>query len=486
MPEADALAALRVPLGLLLIVYTIGMYALSFWARGRIHNAEDYVVAGRRLPFSLAWATLLATWFGAGTLLTAADEVRSGGLERAALDPFGAGLCLILAGLFFAGPLWRMGLLTVSDFFRRRFGPRAELLSALIMVPSYFGWIAAQFVALAGVLHLLFGVDMAAGIAIVAVVGTGYTLLGGMWSVTLTDAVQMSLVILGLGVLGWEAMAGLGGGSLAVGWQRLVTETPPEMLAVVPAHDLVGWLSVLTVGALGNLPGQDLMQRVFSARSPGVARAACVAAGAGYLLIGLIPLMLALASRLVFPEDTGRAILPALAHLFLSPMAAALFLLAIVSAVLSTIDSALLSPATVLAQNVAAPLLGLEGEPGLGVHQSAVGLVALASLALAYAGESAYSLLESSYELTLVGLFVPLALGLHRPPGREAPAVAAMVGGVGVWLLHSLLGWDAFLAPWLEPRGWSVPVSLAATAVSLVAWLLFLRGGRSHSSVQST
>ena len=471
MPEAEALAALRVPLGLLLVVYTIGMYALSLWARRRIHTAEDYVVAGRRLPFSLAWATLLATWFGAGTLLTAADEVREGGLHRAALDPFGAGLCLILAGLLFAGPLWRMGLLTVSDFFRRRFGPRAELVSALVMVPSYFGWIAAQFVALAGVLELLFGLDLAVGIALVAVVGTGYTLLGGMWSVTLTDAVQMALVVVGLGVLAIEALAAVGDGGVVAGWHRLLTETPPEMLAIVPSHDLIGWLAVLAVGALGNLPGQDLMQRVFAARSPGVARAACLAAGGGYLVIGLVPLLLALVSRLLFPEDSARAILPALAHLFLSPAVAAVFLLAIVSAVLSTIDSALLSPATVLAQNVVAPALGRDGHPGLGLHRAAVVAVALASLVLAYLGESAYSLLEASYELTLVGLFVPLALGLWRPPHREAPALAAMAAGVGVWLLHFVLGWDSFLQPWLAPAGRTLPVSLAATAASLLGWL---------------
>jgi Na+/proline symporter len=472
LPEAEALAALRVPLGLLLIAYTVGMYALSFWARGKIRTAEDYVVAGRRLPFSLAWATLLATWFGAGTLLTAADEVREGGLQRAALDPFGAGLCLILAGLLFAAPLWRMGLLTISDFFRRRFGPRAELLSACVMVPSYFGWIAAQFVALAGVLELLFGIDLVFGIALVAVVGTGYTLLGGMWSVTLTDAVQMSFVVLGLLVLGFEALTALGGrGGIAAGWERLLAETPPEMLAVVPSDDLVAWLAVLAVGALGNLPGQDLMQRVFAARSSGVARAACLAAGAAYLVIGLVPLLLALSSRLLFPGDAGRAILPALAHLFLSPATAALFLLAIVSAVLSTIDSALLSPATVLAQNVVAPALGRDAHPGLALHRAAVVAVALASLVLAYLGEGAYSLLEASYELTLVGLFVPLALGLWRPPHREAPALAAMAAGVGVWLLHFVLGWDSFLQPWLAADGRTVPVSLAATAASLLGWL---------------
>ena len=106
------------------------MSVIGGLCQGHIRNAEDFTVAGRRLPLSLAWATLLATWFGAGTLLTQADAVRNEGLSKAALDPWGAGVCLLIAGLFFAKPLWEMKLLTLPDFFRRRFGSAAELFSA--------------------------------------------------------------------------------------------------------------------------------------------------------------------------------------------------------------------------------------------------------------------------------------------------------------------------------------------------------------------
>jgi solute:Na+ symporter, SSS family len=464
--------SLRWLLGVTIGVYVVGIFALSVLAQRRIDDAEDFIVAGRRLPLSLSWATLLATWFGAGTLLTVADEVRREGLVRAALDPFGAGLCLIVAGLFFARPLWRMGLLTVADFFRRRFGPRAELLSALIMVPSYFGWIAAQFVALAAMLDLFFGLPLVWGLPIVALVGAGYTWMGGMWSVTLTDAVQIVLVLAGLVVLTWNVTSTLGGGGVAAGWARFVAETPHELLVPWPRGrgvEFVGWLSVLLVGALGNIPGQDLLQRVFAARSERVARHACFLAGAAYLTFGCLPIFLALASRILLPETAGRSILPALAGLFLTPGMAVVFTLALMSAVLSTIDSALLSPATVLAQNVLPRLRACAAMPSLALNRLAVAGVAVCSLALAYVGESAYSLLESAYELTLVGLFVPLTLGLLRTPRREASGLAAMVAGCGAWLLHAMLDWDSFLAPWL---GDSMPAALGATALSLLAYLV--------------
>ncbi len=461
-------ASLAPLLAVTLVAYLVAIFWLSFAVRGRVRDNEDFLVAGRRLPLSLAWATLLATWFGAGTVLTAADEVRAGGLQRAALDPFGAGICLLLAGLLFAGPLWRMGLLTVSDFFRRRFGPRAELLSALVLVPSYFGWIAAQLVALAGLLELIFGLDPAAGILISAGVAMGYTLLGGMWSVTLTDAVQIALVLGGLLVLSVLVVAELGGGSPGAGLLRLAEDTPSEMLLPLPvgsAAEVVGWLGILAVGALGNLPGQDLMQRVFASRSAAVARNACLVAGGLYLSFGLLPVLLGLSGRLLVPDTVEQSILPAMAGLFLAPVPAVIFVLALVSAVLSTLDSAILSPSGVLAQNV---LPRWSKAPALALNRWSVVGVTVASVAMAFAGEDAYSLLEDAYELPMVAMFVPLALGLYRPPGREAPALAALGLGAGLWLLHFALGWESFIEPWLP---WPVPGSLAITACSLAAYV---------------
>jgi Na+/proline symporter len=470
----DTLPAIPTPLlGGFLILYVLGMYVLAFVARRRIRTHEDFVVAGRRLPLSLAWATLLATWFGAGTLLTVTDEVSRHGVRRAALDPFGAGICLVLAGLFFARPLWEMKLLTLSDFFRRRFGARAEILSALIMVPTYFGWIAVQFIALASLFELFFDIPLAIGIPLVAVVAMGYTLLGGMWSVTLTDAVQITLVLAGLVVLMVNVLITLGAGSAVDGWLRLTTDLPPRLLEPVPTESLRSvfeWLSVLLVGALGNIPGQDLLQRVFSARSARVARSACVLAGIAYLVFGCIPIVLGLASNLLAPEGVERSVLPALARIFFTPVALVVFTVALTSAVLSTIDSAILSPASVLAQNVLGRRKGRRTSL-LTLNRLAVVFVTAASVIVAFLGDSAYGLLEDAYELPFVALFVPLTMGLFAKVRGERPAIVSMTVGVTLWLIHYLAGWNTFLPFWLEPHGIYLPVSLSITACSFLAYL---------------
>lgn len=456
-------------LGSTLAIYMIVMYVVGYVAQRRIVDVEDFLVAGRRLPLSLAWMTLLATWFGAGTLLTAADEVRVGGLQRAALDPFGAGACLIIAALFVAGPMWRMQLLTVPDFFRRKFGSAAELLSSIILVPSYFGWIAAQFTALAGVLNLFFGVPLEWGLLVVAVAGTGYTLMGGMWAVTLTDAVQISLVLAGLVLMVGVILLQLGGGDLWYGMLRIVGETDPQLLKVIPtdtAAQLIGWLGVFAIGALGNLPGQDLMQRIFAARSASTARAACLVAGLMYLLFGCLPLVLALAGNILFPQQLEESILPVLAPAFLHPIVAVIFLVALLSAILSTIDSAILSPAGVLAQNVFPRYFRADM---LKSNRLAVLFVGCSSLLLAYSGQSAYELLEEAYLLTLVGLFVPMMVGLYSAPASGLPANCSMLVGTAIWALHFGLGWESFGEPWKGVLG-TIPVSLAAPGLALLTY----------------
>jgi len=461
--------ALAVPVGVVLLLYVAGLYVLGAVAQRRVVDADDFLVAGRRLGVGWATATLLATWFGAGTLLTASDEIRAGGVVRAALDPIGAGLCLVVAGLWFAKPLRDMNLLTLGDFFAQRFGRRAELMSALLMVPSYFGWIAAQLVALATVLQAYFSVPPAVGILLVAIVGVGYTVVGGMWSVTLTDALQMTLVVVGLLLLVPAVLASLGEGSVVAGLDVVRGKTPAPLLQLVPTggQAQLAWVGVLAVGALGNLPGQDLFQRVFSAKSSTVARRACLMAGALYLALGALVVVMALASRLALPGE-HKALVIALAHGFLSPPVAVVFTVALTSAVLSTIDSAILSPSAVLSENVLVRVWP-EMSSLRRVRWCVLGVTA-ASVVAAYVGESAYALLESAYALPLAGLLVPLALGLWRHPRREASALASMGVGTSLWAVHLAFGWETFLAP-LWPHA-ALPVALTSAVMGAVAYVV--------------
>ena len=127
----------------LLLSVTIGLIAAS-----RVHSSKDYAVAGRSLPLPIVTATVFATWFGAETVLGISATFVKDGLRGVVADPFGASLCLIFAGLFFASRLYRLNLLTIGDYYRVRYNRTVEVLCTLTIVASYLGWVSAQIKAL--------------------------------------------------------------------------------------------------------------------------------------------------------------------------------------------------------------------------------------------------------------------------------------------------------------------------------------------------
>jgi SSS family transporter len=474
-PVSDELKTL---LGITIGIYVVAMIVLGVVATRKVEDTEDYIVAGRSLNLFFAWSTLLATWFGAGTVLTVCTEVSKKGLQRAALDPLGSGLCLILAGLFFAKPLWKMGLLTLCDFYRVRFGPRVETISALVMIPSYFGWIAAQFVALAQVFALFFHLPVEVGVLAIAVFGTGYTLLGGMWAVTLTDAVQITLVLVGLVVLTFNVLTGVGHGDVTTGFLSVIStidKEAPTKLQWVPMEtpsQFWDWVAILCAGALGNIPGQDLMQRVFASKNEATAQKACLFAGVSYIVFGMFPVLLGLVAAAKYKDQIQESVLPYLANAFLHPVMAVIFVVVIMSAVLATITSAILSPAAVLAQNLLLKIPAVKQRVnGLTVNRWCVVFIAAASLAMAYSGQGAFALLENAYSITMVSLIVPLTMGLYTRPRNEMPAIASIAVGMGVWVPQYLMGWEHFLqvVPPFDTIGLSL--SLTATALSFVSYM---------------
>lgn len=445
-------------LGTVVGVYLLAILVVSIHAGRRVRNEEDYIVAGRRLPLWLAWATLLATWFGAASILGAAEAARTQGVRGAILDPFATGGALVLAGLFFAKPLWEMRLLTLADFYGRAFGPKSEIVSSVILVPTYFAWIAAQYVALSAIQETFFGIDPGAGICLAAGVVLLYTLVGGLWSVTLTDALQISVVLVTLVILGAATFVELGGGTPVEGIGRLLSETPAEALTLMPeagAVAAVAWLGIWASGLLGQIPSQDLVQRVFASKDARTARRACVLAGVIYIIFGLVPLSLGLASRILMPDPTEGKILAVLASQYLRPVLTVIFVVSLISIIVSTATSAVLSPATVLGHNLLGSTAWFRNRK-LAASRLSVLLVTAASMATAFSGKTIMDLLELSAS-TVVPLFVPLVGGIYlRRRGGEAAAVAAMILGTTVTVARELM--EGLVLP--------MPEVLAAAGVS--------------------
>src|SRR3982750_1913287 len=187
------------------VVYLAVTIAIGLWAARRVHDSKDFVVAGRSLPLYMNTATVFATWFGAESVLSVSVEFSKSGLSGIIADPFGSSMCLVIVAVFFARAFYRMDLLTIGDFYRKRYGRTMELGTSVVIAVSYLGWTAAQLTALGLVFSTLTPgpISLSTGIVISGVVVLGYTIWGGMWSVAMTDLFQSVMIIVGLGFVPW-------------------------------------------------------------------------------------------------------------------------------------------------------------------------------------------------------------------------------------------------------------------------------------------
>lgn len=327
--------------GTAIIVIGVGIYLLILLAIGllasrNVRDGTDFILAGRRLPLVLCTFTVFATWFGAGTCIGAAGAAYEKGVLGVIADPFGAALCLFIAGFFYMRVLRRMQLLTLPDFFRTRFGPPAEFLASIAILPAYLGWVGAQFVGFGYILHTLTGMDTQLAIVIGAAIVLAYTVAGGMWAVTMTDFIQGCILIAGLLILLPLALQDAGG------WTAIRDKVPEGTFSLVPQNtwkDWIWYIEAWLVIGIGSIPAPDLFQRGLSARNESVAQWSAYLAGALYLTVGMIPVLLGIIGAIVIPGiEDPEFILPALGLKYLHPVMMAVFVGALFSALMSSAD----------------------------------------------------------------------------------------------------------------------------------------------------
>ena len=255
----------------LVIAYLVISIAIGLYGATKVHNARDYVTAGRNLPMVVVLAMVFATWFGAETVLGISATFLEEGARGLISDPLGASLCLVLFGLIFARPLYRMNLMTLGNYFRIRYNRQTELILSICIVVSYLGWVSAQITALGLVFNVLSDglISQTQGMLIGSGVVLIYTLFGGMWSVALTTFVQMIVIVIGLLLVTQHAADQAGGFSQVLA--KASAEGKFEWLPTLDPIDLLGWVAALTTMALGSIPQQDVFQRVNSSKNQTVA-----------------------------------------------------------------------------------------------------------------------------------------------------------------------------------------------------------------------
>lgn len=432
------------------------------------------MLAGRSLPILLSASALFATWFGSETVFGASAQFLEGGLYAVIEDPFGAALCLVLFGLFFARKLYNMNLLTLGDYFKVRYGRRTELIASVFLAPPYVGYIAAQLVAMGLILNVVAGLELWQGVVASAIVVTFYTFIGGMWAISITDFVQSIIIIVGLIVLA-AVLSAKAGGVVAV-----LENVPSENLKFFPAFDgkeIIGWLAAWSVLGLGSLPSQDVFQRAMSSGSATTAVRSCYIAAILYLSVAMLPLFISLCAKQLYPVNPGdtQLALPAMVIEHTGIIVQVLFFGSLLSAIMSTTSSAMLAPAAIIAENLIRPLTKREYTDSQMLRLTRICLLVFSVVAtiMACVRRNIYELVGESSILSLVSLFVPLAMGLYWSRANAIGAILSMVAGSITWLVWGLTGLD-------------IPSLVPATVVSFLGMLVggYMYPGKNSLSVR--
>ena len=434
-----------------IIIYMLAMLFIGWFSSRKVAGMSDFLVAGRRLPLWMATATLLATWFGAGSSMGVAATVYADGISGVIADPFGASLSLILAGMFIVGMLRKKGCMTVTDIIERRFGKAAGIYASLWMIPVYVGWLGAQLLGLGTSLNLLTGISVIKGTLIGAAVVLLYTCAGGMWAVTLTDVVQVGIMILGLIVLlpGSVALAG-GSEVLMENLSAADTLLPPKDAVF---NDYTYYIGSWMIMGLGCMVGQDLVQRSLASKNAKVAVASSVISGFLYILIAFIPIVIGIAARIILPkygitgdvmgENLENQVLPRIAIMVLGksyPLFLTVFIAALTAAIMSSADSSLLAGASLLCNNIISPLCpGIRDKWLLHCTRITTVLLTVIALVLAIWVKSIYNLMINSWISQLVVIFIPVLMALYVPKATKNCAWATMTVGSGVWLGYTFI-----------------------------------------------
>jgi SSS family solute:Na+ symporter len=427
----------------IVVAYLVAMLGFGWWGKSRTRNASDYLVAGRRLGPLLYTGTMAAVVLGGASTVGGVGLGYQYGISGMWLV-VAIGTGVLLLSLLFAPTIQRLKIYTVSQMLTLRYGHRATRVSGIVMLAYTLMLCATSTGAYATIFVVLFGWDRALSIAVGGAIVLVYSTIGGMWSITLADMAQF--VIKTIGVFALMLPFSL---AAAGGFPGIAERAGDEFFSItgIGAQSIITYFVVYT---LGLLIGQDIWQRVFTSRTPEIARWGGSAAGIYCILYGVAGAVIGMSASVILPAIESRDDVYADVALNVLPIGiGGLVLAAAVAAMMSTASGALIAAATVARTDVVPFVAGWFGRGGTGgqggteratsEHDVAssrwwvLGL-GLVTIALAVIVQDVVAALTIAYDILVGGLLVAILGGLVWRRGNGVGAGASMAAGTLVTL----------------------------------------------------
>lgn len=434
----------------LCVSFGLGIYAVLS-IRGKTRN---YIVCGKALPLWLVGLMLTAQSMDANAAVGNVFLVATGGFWAGATLPIGLALCLLMVGIFFAKPLNRMNLLTLPDFYFRRYNRVTNFMVSVVMIISFIILVAGNIAGAAFLMSYAFGFKYVTGLWIITTILILYSFGGGLFSCAYTDLVQITLAVIG--------------SLMAFSW-LLATFTHPALLSNTPSNfydlsgltslengALINWAGIAALG-LGDIIALDFMERVFASKSPETARRGCFI-GAFFTIVAGIPFsFLGLYYLTLFTDvSPERNALPHLATAILPTVIGAFIFCGVMGAGMSTANGGIVATGTVFARNIIQKCFAkrvLKDRTQLILARSMTFPMMGAAFAFAYVRPDPGTLLILAFDVVFAGCLVPLVAGIYWKGANSVGAIACIATGSILRLIlyytmpEHLAGLDTLIPP---------------------------------------
>ncbi|MEK0340616.1 MAG: sodium:solute symporter family protein [Nitrosopumilus sp.] len=418
----------------ILITLVVGVFA------GKLvkNSGRRLIVAGKSLPLFMVGTMLAAQAVDGNSSLGNVALVFEFGFWAGAVIPIGLGLCLLITGAFYAKPLNKMSMVTLPDFYFRRFGNGAEGLSGILMIISFLILVAGNLAASGFILEIVFGINYFWGIAISAIVVVIYTVAGGLFASAYTNLFQVYLAI---GAF-WAGFLFFYGGYADTPWDVIYNNAPPEFLDLSGLYDiangaLINWGAILALG-LGDIVALDFMERVFSAKNPKTAQRGALMGGALTMFTVIPTSMLGIVAFYYLPIDISPDLaLPMLSTEFMPFAIGAAILMGVIGASMSTASGGLLAISSVISRNMMQRIIRRrwQQKPNwsdsqlLKATRIAIIPMMIVGTAIGYFIPAPGIYLILAFDIVFAGAFAPLTFGLFWKKANMPAAIVSIIVG---------------------------------------------------------
>ncbi len=401
-------------------LYFAVMIGAGYWGLRRARSAEDYLVAGRRLGPFMYVGTLSAVVLGGASTIGGVALGYDNGISGMWLV-FWIGMGVIALGILMSTRLSRLGVYTVSEMLENRYGSASRLISAIIIAAYALMIAVTSTIAIGTVFNVVLGLSPSVAILVAGGIVVAYSVAGGMWSITLTDYLQFLIMTVGIFFLLLPLSIAAAGG--LSGMQEALPASYFSLTAI-------GGQTIFTYFLLfffGLMIGQDIWQRVFTARGPEIARWGSVAAGVYCLLYALAGALVGTAARVILPDIQADNAFARIATEALPAGITGLVLAAALAAVMSTASAGLLASSTILANDVYAGFVARGEHNKVLVSRVTTLLVGVVTLVISLIVSDVVGALTVAYDLLTGALFIPIVGALFWRRATAAGALVSMV-----------------------------------------------------------